>query len=160
MNQALATLKVEPDAISWDRWEALAKEYGAKSQLDILADIGLGKRLSFVVAQALTKVPGKADEAAAAFDLFLKEFPRHALRAEVILRRAETLAGQGSFEAAAEWFASAAASKDFVLADLAMLRQAQSLEAAQKEIAVYFKSDELVSYDATLGTWVCAPDEK
>jgi guanosine-3',5'-bis(diphosphate) 3'-pyrophosphohydrolase len=66
LNQALATLKVEPDAISWDRWEALAKEYGAKSQLDILADIGLGKRLSFVVAQALTKVPGKHDEAPAA----------------------------------------------------------------------------------------------
>jgi GTP pyrophosphokinase len=65
LNQALATLKVEPDAISWDRWEALAKEYGAKSQLDILADIGLGKRLSFVVAQALTKVPGKAEEAPA-----------------------------------------------------------------------------------------------
>src|SRR5678815_3992441 len=40
------------------------KEYGAKSQLDILADIGLGKRLSFVVAQALTKVPGKTEEAA------------------------------------------------------------------------------------------------
>ena len=35
--------------------EPLAKEYGAKSQLDILADIGLGKRLSFVVAQALTR---------------------------------------------------------------------------------------------------------
>ncbi|MFO1305764.1 MAG: bifunctional (p)ppGpp synthetase/guanosine-3',5'-bis(diphosphate) 3'-pyrophosphohydrolase [Burkholderiales bacterium] len=64
LNQALATLKVEPDAISWDRWEALAKEYGAKSQLDILADIGLGKRLSFVVAQALTKVPGKSEDTA------------------------------------------------------------------------------------------------
>jgi GTP pyrophosphokinase len=63
LNQALATLKVEPDAISWDRWEALAKEYGTKSQLDILADIGLGKRLSFVVAQALTKVPGRTDDA-------------------------------------------------------------------------------------------------
>ena len=62
LGQALATLKVEPEAITWDRWEALAKEYGAKSQLDILADIGLGKRLSFVVAQALTKVPGKPDE--------------------------------------------------------------------------------------------------
>jgi guanosine-3',5'-bis(diphosphate) 3'-pyrophosphohydrolase len=62
LNQALATLKVEPDAISWDRWEALAKEYGTKSQLEILADIGLGKRLSFVVAQALTKLPGKAEE--------------------------------------------------------------------------------------------------
>ena len=64
LNQALATLRVEPDAISWDRWEALAKEYDAKSQLDILADIGLGKRLSFVVAQALTKVAGKPDDPA------------------------------------------------------------------------------------------------
>ncbi len=64
LNQALATLRVEPDAITWDRWEALAKEYDAKSQLEILADIGLGKRLSFVVAQALTKVAGKPDDPA------------------------------------------------------------------------------------------------
>ncbi len=64
LNQALATLRVEPEAITWDRWEALAKEYDAKSQLDILADIGLGKRLSFVVAQALTKVAGKPDDPA------------------------------------------------------------------------------------------------
>jgi guanosine-3',5'-bis(diphosphate) 3'-pyrophosphohydrolase len=61
LNQALATLKVEPDAISWDRWEALQKEYGTRSQLEILADIGLGKRLSFVVAQALTRQPGKEE---------------------------------------------------------------------------------------------------
>ncbi|MGE5087993.1 MAG: TGS domain-containing protein, partial [Candidatus Levyibacteriota bacterium] len=66
LNQALATLKVEPESITWERWEALAKEYGAKSQLDILADIGLGKRLSFVVAQALTRPVGKGDETAAA----------------------------------------------------------------------------------------------
>ncbi|MBU6485376.1 MAG: bifunctional (p)ppGpp synthetase/guanosine-3',5'-bis(diphosphate) 3'-pyrophosphohydrolase [Betaproteobacteria bacterium] len=65
LNQALATLKVEPESITWDRWEAMAKEYGAKSQLDILADIGLGKRLSFVVAQALTRAAGKTDETAA-----------------------------------------------------------------------------------------------
>jgi GTP pyrophosphokinase len=64
LNQALATLKVEPETITWDRWESLAKEYGSKSQLEILADIGVGKRLSFVVAQALTLVPGKADESA------------------------------------------------------------------------------------------------
>ena len=55
LSQALATFKVEPDAIAWDRWEALAKEYGTKSQLEILADIGVGKRLPFVVAQALTR---------------------------------------------------------------------------------------------------------
>jgi GTP pyrophosphokinase len=64
LNQALATLKVEPDAITWDRWEALQKEYGSKTQLDILADIGLGKRLSFVVAQALTRPVGKTEESA------------------------------------------------------------------------------------------------
>jgi GTP pyrophosphokinase len=62
LNQALATLKVEPESITWDRWEALQKEYAAKTQLEILADIGLGKRLSFVVAQALTRQPGKADD--------------------------------------------------------------------------------------------------
>jgi GTP pyrophosphokinase len=66
LNQALATLKVEPESITWDRWEALAKEYGAKTQLEILADIGLGKRLSFVVAQALTRQSGKAEESGAA----------------------------------------------------------------------------------------------
>src|SRR5512139_2336159 len=60
--QALATLKVDPEAITWERWEALAKEYGAKSQLEILADIGLGKRLSFVVAQALTRLGDRPDE--------------------------------------------------------------------------------------------------
>ncbi|HSQ82652.1 MAG TPA: bifunctional (p)ppGpp synthetase/guanosine-3',5'-bis(diphosphate) 3'-pyrophosphohydrolase [Casimicrobiaceae bacterium] len=64
LNQALATLKVEPESITWDRWEALAKEYAAKSQLDILADIGLGRRLSFVVAQALTRSAAKGDEGA------------------------------------------------------------------------------------------------
>jgi GTP pyrophosphokinase len=63
LNQALATLKVEPESITWDRWEALQKEYGSRTQLEILADIGLGKRLSFVVAQALTRPAGKGEEA-------------------------------------------------------------------------------------------------
>jgi GTP diphosphokinase / guanosine-3',5'-bis(diphosphate) 3'-diphosphatase len=62
LNQALATLKVEPESITWDRWEAIAKEYGSKTHIEILADIGLGKRLSFVVAQALTKTSGKSDD--------------------------------------------------------------------------------------------------
>ncbi len=66
LNQALATLKVEPESITWDRWEALQREYGSKTQLEILADIGLGKRLSFVVAQALTRQPGKAEDTTAA----------------------------------------------------------------------------------------------
>ncbi|MEP6655883.1 MAG: bifunctional (p)ppGpp synthetase/guanosine-3',5'-bis(diphosphate) 3'-pyrophosphohydrolase, partial [Betaproteobacteria bacterium] len=63
LNQALMTLKVAPEAVTWDRWEALAREYAAKSHLEILADIGLGKRLSFVVAQALTRTSGHADDA-------------------------------------------------------------------------------------------------
>ncbi len=62
LNQALATFKVEPEIITWDQWEALAKEYGTRSQLEILADIGLGKRLSFVVAQALVRLAEKSDE--------------------------------------------------------------------------------------------------
>jgi GTP pyrophosphokinase len=62
LNQALATLKVEPESITWDRWEAIAKEYGTKTHIEILADIGLGKRHSFVVAQALTKTTGKSDD--------------------------------------------------------------------------------------------------
>jgi GTP pyrophosphokinase len=65
LDQALATLRVAPEGITWERWEALQKEFGAKSQLDILADIGLGKRLSFVVAQALTRPLGKSGDEAA-----------------------------------------------------------------------------------------------
>src|SRR5437773_4419111 len=60
LNQALATLKVPAETITWERWEALTREYGAKGRLDILADIGLGKRLSFVVAQALTRAANRA----------------------------------------------------------------------------------------------------
>jgi len=55
LEQALASLKVSPGSITWDRWEGLVREYGAKSPQEILADIGMGKRLSFVVAQALTR---------------------------------------------------------------------------------------------------------
>ncbi len=59
LEQALISLKVPPASVTWERWEALAREYGAKGQTEILADIGLGKRLSFVVAQALTRGAGR-----------------------------------------------------------------------------------------------------
>jgi GTP diphosphokinase / guanosine-3',5'-bis(diphosphate) 3'-diphosphatase len=62
LDQALASLKVPPETITWERWEALAREYGARGRLDILADIGLGKRLSFVVAQALTRAANRAGD--------------------------------------------------------------------------------------------------
>ncbi|MEO8739514.1 MAG: bifunctional (p)ppGpp synthetase/guanosine-3',5'-bis(diphosphate) 3'-pyrophosphohydrolase [Casimicrobiaceae bacterium] len=62
LEQALASLKVPPEAVTWERWEALTREYGAKSRVDVLADIGLGKRLSFVVAQALTRAANRTGE--------------------------------------------------------------------------------------------------
>jgi GTP pyrophosphokinase len=62
LEQALASLKVPSEAITWERWEALTREYGAKGRLEILADIGLGKRLSFVVAQALTRQATRAGD--------------------------------------------------------------------------------------------------
>src|SRR6187399_2070197 len=65
LEQALISLKVPPASVTWERWEALAKEYSSKTQLDILADIGMGKRLSFVVAQALTRPAGKPEDAGA-----------------------------------------------------------------------------------------------
>ena len=59
-SQALATLKVAPEAITLGPLGGAARRSTArKSQLEILADIGLGKRLSFVVAQALTRAAGQ-----------------------------------------------------------------------------------------------------
>ncbi len=66
LEQALASLKVPAETITWEQWEALAREYGAKGRLDILADIGLGKRLSFVVAQALTRAANRSGDEPAA----------------------------------------------------------------------------------------------
>jgi len=62
LEQALASLKAAPESITLDRWDALVREYGAKSRLDVLADIGQGKRLSFVVAQALTRATSRVAE--------------------------------------------------------------------------------------------------
>jgi len=66
LEQALASLKVSPRSITGESWDALLRDYGAKSRLEVLAEIGLGKRLSFVVAQALTRTSGRvADDAPA-----------------------------------------------------------------------------------------------
>src|SRR6266568_3029217 len=65
LEQALASLKASPDSITAERWDALMRDYGAKSRLDVLADIGLGKRLSFVVAQTLTRANARIPDDAA-----------------------------------------------------------------------------------------------
>jgi guanosine-3',5'-bis(diphosphate) 3'-pyrophosphohydrolase len=65
LDQALASLKLSPESVTEQTWEKLVREYGAKSRLEVLADIGMGKRLSFVVAQALSRASGRAGDDAA-----------------------------------------------------------------------------------------------
>ncbi|MBI2311831.1 MAG: bifunctional (p)ppGpp synthetase/guanosine-3',5'-bis(diphosphate) 3'-pyrophosphohydrolase [Betaproteobacteria bacterium] len=53
LTQALAVLKAKPDDIDETQWDKMLKDSGAKSRQEIFADIGLGKRLSVVVARKL-----------------------------------------------------------------------------------------------------------
>ena len=62
LRQELLTLGFVPLSIPAEAWEHLVKTCGKKTLEDVYTDIGLGKRLSFVVAQALTRAPGKAEE--------------------------------------------------------------------------------------------------
>jgi nucleoside-diphosphate kinase len=40
-----------------------------------------------------------------------------------------------------------------------LMHGSDSVEAAQREINVYFRAEELVTYETTLREWVCADDE-
>jgi nucleoside-diphosphate kinase len=40
-----------------------------------------------------------------------------------------------------------------------LMHGSDSIEAAKREIEVYFRPDELIAYETTLGGWVCASDE-
>jgi nucleoside-diphosphate kinase len=40
-----------------------------------------------------------------------------------------------------------------------LMHGSDSIEAAKREIEVYFRPEEIVSYDSTLKDWVCAADE-
>jgi GTP pyrophosphokinase len=53
LDQALKAMQAELTGISEPQWERLLKETGAKTRREILADIGLGKRLSIMVARQL-----------------------------------------------------------------------------------------------------------
>jgi GTP pyrophosphokinase len=53
LNQAVRSLGVKPPAVTPERWEKLVREFGAKSRQEIVADIGLGKRLAAIVARKL-----------------------------------------------------------------------------------------------------------
>lgn len=60
LNQALMSLRVDPQTISEAQWDKLARESGAKSKKDLLADMGLGKHLPAVIARRLA-APGESD---------------------------------------------------------------------------------------------------
>ena len=53
LNQALHTLGVKSTDIQDNCWDKLLKDTGVKSRQEILADIGLGRRLNMVVARQL-----------------------------------------------------------------------------------------------------------
>ena len=53
LNQALRALRIEPSAIDAERWNDLLRENNVKTKEEILADIGMGKRLNLVVARRL-----------------------------------------------------------------------------------------------------------
>jgi GTP pyrophosphokinase len=53
LNQALRALHVEPSQISEAHWEKLMRDYGVKKKVEILSDIGLGKRQNVMVAHQL-----------------------------------------------------------------------------------------------------------
>ncbi len=53
LNQALRALKVNPGDIKTTQWDQLLKGDRCKSRNEVLAEIGLGRRLNIVVARAL-----------------------------------------------------------------------------------------------------------
>jgi GTP pyrophosphokinase len=62
LNQALRALGANPAEISEAQWDRLLRECGGKHKQEILADIGLGKRLNIVVARQLLAVTEAAEE--------------------------------------------------------------------------------------------------
>lgn len=53
LNLALRALHIDTNQISEKQWQKVMRDYGAKNKTDILADIGLGKRMSIMVAHQL-----------------------------------------------------------------------------------------------------------
>ncbi len=56
LNIALRALHVEPTDITDKQWTKIMSDYGAKDKSEILADIGLGKRVSLMVAHQLLAI--------------------------------------------------------------------------------------------------------
>jgi len=60
LNQALQSLGVKPQDMDEARWNKLLKDTGVKTRQDMLADIGLGRRLNVVVARQLASISDTA----------------------------------------------------------------------------------------------------
>ena len=56
LNQALLALGVKPQDMDEAHWNKLLKDTGVKTRQDMLADIGLGRRLNMVVARQLASI--------------------------------------------------------------------------------------------------------
>ena len=54
LNTALRALHVDPSAVADKLWHKVMRDYGVKDKSEILTDIGLGKRVSLMVAHQLT----------------------------------------------------------------------------------------------------------
>jgi guanosine-3',5'-bis(diphosphate) 3'-pyrophosphohydrolase len=63
LNQALRALNSRSGDVPTERWDKLARETGARSKSEILADVGLGKRLAAIVARKLLAIAEQAGDA-------------------------------------------------------------------------------------------------
>jgi guanosine-3',5'-bis(diphosphate) 3'-pyrophosphohydrolase len=78
LSHSLRALESDPMAIGPERWDKLVRESGAKSREEILADIGLGKRLAAIVARQLLALAdhapsdAKAHSAAASSSIVIR----------------------------------------------------------------------------------------
>ena len=63
LNQALVSLNFKPQDIDEAAWERLLKDTNAKTREEILADIGLGRRLNMVIARQLARMGESTDPA-------------------------------------------------------------------------------------------------
>ena len=60
LNQSLQALGVKPQDMDEAQWNKLLRDTGVKTRQDILADIGLGRRLNMVVSRELANI-GEAE---------------------------------------------------------------------------------------------------
>ena len=63
LNQALSSLKIDPTSISDFQWQKLARDSGAKSKKELLADMVLGKHLPAVLSKRLLSPRNVASKA-------------------------------------------------------------------------------------------------